>query len=233
MDLRLQHPSNTLVVGASGAGKSYLVKRIVENRKALFNVDFDEVFWYFAEWQSIYEELKRQHNVIFVEGPPSLEHFPPNQGPKLVIVDDFMDQIKNPEFLKIAIKGSHHRSLSFWFLTQSLFPPNFRQISLQAHYVFMLKATRDLAQIRTFCLQIDPTNWRALMEAYSDATKDGHSYMLFDFHVRQLDHLRLRTHIFPSENTIIYVPKNKYKSSMIADSSSVVHDGSSRTGPHE
>jgi hypothetical protein len=192
----------------------------------MFDVDFVSVTWYYAEWQPIYDELQREQGVVFIEGPPALDHFPPNEGPKLVLVDDFMDQVKNPEFLKIAIKGSHHRSLSFWFLTQCLFPPNMRQISLQAHYVFILKATRDLAQIRTFCLQVDPKNWRALMEAYSDATEIGHSYMLFDFHVRQKEHLRLRTHIFPGENTIIYIPKNKYKTSLLATQSSVGQDGS-------
>lgn len=212
MDLRFCHPSNTLVCAPSGAGKTYLVKKIVENRTDLFDVTFDEVIWYYSEYQKIYDELACEHRVKFVEGPPSLDHFPTGHGPKFVIVDDFMDQIKNPEFLKIAIKGSHHRNLSFWFLSQALFPPNFRQISLQAHYVLILKSPRDTQQIRTFVLQVDPTHWRGLLEAYEDATREGHSYILFDFHVRQQDHLRIRTHIFPNETTVIYVPKGKYKS---------------------
>src|SRR3989442_14440682 len=114
MDLRFCHPSNTLVCAPSGAGKTYLVKRVVEHKSQMFNVVFEEVIWYYAEYQDIYDDLVREHGVKFVEGPPALDHFPPGKKAKLVIVDDFMDQIKNPEFLKIAIKGSHHRNLSFW-----------------------------------------------------------------------------------------------------------------------
>jgi len=215
MDLRFSHPSNVLVCAPSGGGKSFLVKKVVENRADMFNVLFEKVFWYYSEYQSIYDELAQEHGVQFIEGAPSLDHFPPGEGPKLVIVDDFMDQVKNPEFLKIAIKGSHHRNFSFWFLSQALFPPNFRQISLQAHYVILLKSPRDIQQIRTLVLQVDPSNWRGMLEAYEDATREGHSYILFDFHVRQKDHLRLRTHIFPGETTIVYIPNGKYKKSHI------------------
>jgi len=45
-----------------------------------------------------------------------MDHFPKGEQPKLVTVDEFLNQVKNPEFLTIAIKGSHHRNLSFWFL---------------------------------------------------------------------------------------------------------------------
>jgi len=217
MDLRFSHPSNVLVCAPSGAGKSYFVKRIVENRSEMFNVTFEKVLWYYTEYQSIYNELAEHQNVQFIEGAPTMDHFPPGEGPKFVIVDDMMDQIKrNPDFLKIAIKGSHHRNLSFWFLSQSIFPPNFRQISLQAHYIILLKSPRDVQQIRTFVLQVDPAHWRGLLEAYEDATREGHSYILFDLHVRQKDHLRLRTHIFPGETTVVYIPKGKYKSGLIS-----------------
>lgn len=216
MDLRYSHPSNSLICGGSGAGKTFFMKRLVENRNEMFNVIFDEVIWHYSEWQDIYEDLQERHGVKFVQGPPSMEQYPPNEGPKLLVADDFMDVIKDPEFLKIAIKGSHHRNLSFFILSQCLFPKNMREISLQAHYCVVMKTARDLAQIRTFCMQIDPKNWRALHEAYEDATREGHSYLLFDFHVRQQDHLRLRTHIFPSESTVVYVPKSKYKSHFVS-----------------
>lgn len=213
-DTRFRHPLNAIITGCSGSGKSYLMKKIVENREVMFDVKFVDVIWHYSEWQEIYTELRDNHHVTFIEGPPSMEQYPPHCEPKLVICDDFMDEIKNPEFLKIAIKGSHHRSLSFFLLTQSIFPPHMRQISLQAHYCILMKSPRDTAQIRTFCLQVDPTHWRSLMEAYQDATEQGHSYLLFDLHVSQHASLRLRTHIFPNESTIVYIPKHKYKNTI-------------------
>lgn len=216
MELRWACPCNALIVGGSMAGKTVFTKRLVENRELMFQERFSEVIWYYSEWQDMYEELAQKQGVKFVEGLPSIEHFPPNEGHKLVVCDDFMDKLASnqTQFLSLAIKGAHHRSLSLILLLQGLFPPKLRGISLQAQYICLFKAVRDLAQVRTFCLQIQPAHYRALMEAYEDATKQGHSYLLFDFHQKQQDHLRYRTHIFPGESTVVYIPKALYKSDM-------------------
>uniref|UniRef100_A0A7E4ZQH2 DUF1653 domain-containing protein n=1 Tax=Panagrellus redivivus TaxID=6233 RepID=A0A7E4ZQH2_PANRE len=42
---------------------------------------------------------------------------------------------------------------------------------------------------------------------YNDATKDPYSYLLVDMHPQTPDNMRLKTYIYPSENTITYVPK--------------------------
>jgi len=50
MDLRFSHPSNVLVCAPSGAGKSYFVKKIVENRTEMFNTTFEKVIWFYTEY---------------------------------------------------------------------------------------------------------------------------------------------------------------------------------------
>lgn len=209
MDLRIPHPTLGLIFGGSGAGKTHFTKRLVEHRHVMFAVNFEEVIWYYAEWQPLYEDLAQNHGVKFIEGLPSMDHFPQNEGPKLVIADDFMDKLSHPDFLSIAIRGGHHRNLTFFALFQSIFPPKLRQISLQAHIVVAMKSARSLDQIRTFCLQISPTGWRGLLEAFLDATKEPHSYLLFDFHQKQKDNLRYRSNIFPGEETSVYVMKRR------------------------
>lgn len=148
MDTRFVHPANALLVGGSGTGKTTLMIKIVKNRDEMFDTKFVEVVWHYMEWQKCYQELAESDSrVRFVEGIPTLDQFPPNEGAKLLICDDFMDSLKNPEFLQFAIKGSHHRNLSFWLLSQCIFPKNMREISLQAHYCILMKTCRDLAQV--------------------------------------------------------------------------------------
>ncbi len=212
MDLRFCHPTTGLLVGGTGAGKTYFMKRLIENRHLMFNVQFDRIVWHFTEWQSIYADLKQECGVEFYEGVPTLDEFPSDHGPLLLVIDDCMDQLANPEILKFFIKGAHHRNLSVFFLSQCLFPKGLRQISLNCSVCVIFKTSRDLAQIRSFCMQVNPSDWRALLEAYQDATVAPHSYLLFDFSYKQSDHMRLRACIFPGENTVVYIPKKQYKS---------------------
>ena len=219
MDFRLESPALVLLVAGSGAGKSYLTKQAVENRKHIFKHDFEKIIWHYSEWQEMYESLQKDHGVIFIEGPPTPDQYPPGETTKWVICDDFQDQItkNNSDFVQFAIKSIHHRNLHFWLLLQTLFPPKLKQISLQAHYVILMKQRRDLSQIRTFCLQVDPVNWRSLLEAYHDATREAHSHIIFDFHPRQKDHLRVRSGLLENEDKIVYIPKSVYKSSMLSE----------------
>jgi len=229
MDLRLKHPCTGLLAGSSSCGKTEFTKRLVENCDAMFNTKFQRIVWQYTEWQKAYEELRDRCQVDFVLGKPSLQDFPANQGPTLLIIDDLQDQLNNPELVKFFIKGSHHRDCSVFFLAQCLFAKGLRLISLNSQVCILFKTSRDLSQIRTFVMQCNPTNWRALMEAYHDATKESYSYLLFDFSQSQADHLRLRTKIFPGENTVVYIPKKlDYLNAAPQTNSSVREDGAER-----
>lgn len=215
MDLRFLHPCTGLIVGGTGSGKTYLVKQLIEHREDMFDVTFTDIIYYYTEWQCLFDDLATSHHVEFRQELPLLQDHP-RGSPKLLIVDDFLSELKNhqKEFLEFYIKGSHHRNLSVFFLSQSLFPDGLRQISLNTHYILLFKTSRDLAQIRTFCMQVNPQHWRALLEAYEDATQQGHTYILFDFKPNQLDHLRIRTKILPHESPVVYIPRKQYKSDM-------------------
>lgn len=207
MDLRWHHPCNGIFVGSTGCGKTQFTKRLVENRDVMFNTRFERVVWHYTEWQPAYKDLRDRCRVQFVEGVPSLQDFPPNQGPTLLIIDDCQDQLKHPDLVKFFIRGGHHRDISCFFLAQCLFPKGLREISLNSQICVVFKTSRDLSQIRSFVMQCNPTNWRALMEAYQDATKESYSYLLFDFGHTREEHLRLRTKIFPGEKTVVYIPQ--------------------------
>ena len=108
------------------------------------------------------------------------------------------------------LKGSHHRNLHVFLLVQNLYNKKIREISLNAHVVIIFKSRRDLAQIKTFCTQVEPANWRAVFAAYQDATAEpGFPYFLFDFHPATPEMLRFRSKILPHEAQTFYVLKKK------------------------
>lgn len=181
--------------------------RIIENRQDLFDHPITEIFWHYSEVTSIPTHLAETAGVVFREGPPALDDYPPSPGHKILVIDDLGDQI-TPDIINFFLKGSHHRLINIFFLIQNIFNKKIREASLNAHTIILGKTSRDLAQIRTLCLQIDPVRWRAIFAIYKDATdRPGHHYLLCDFHISTPPHLRFRTDILPHEKNIVYALK--------------------------
>lgn len=85
-----------------------------------------------------------------------------------------------------------------------------QDISLNAHYITLMKSPRDRSQITHLARQIYPENVAFIKEIFSDATAASYGYLLFDLTQTTPDHLRYRTNIFPVDNPkfIVYVPKH-------------------------
>ena len=81
-----------------------------------------------------------------------------------------------------------------------------RTISLNTHFLVLYKNPRDKSQIRVLSNQMFPGKKNFLVEAYSEATKTPHSYLLIDLHPETPELFRVRTNIFPGEDSTVYVP---------------------------
>ena len=216
VDVTFQHPANIVISGSTGAGKSTVACKILQNKKILFSEEPKIVLWFYKEMQPLYRKLKEQNLVTeFFDGSilnlesikqEILSH--PKHAAKLIIFDDFMYDTSSFMSQIFTICG-HHYSASILFLTQSLFHSGkeFRTISLNSHYLFLMKSPRDSSQIIPLARQIRPYNSRYIVEAYKEATKKPYSYILLDFHQNQNDKFRLRSSIFPKEAPMrIFIP---------------------------
>lgn len=89
-----------------------------------------------------------------------------------------------------------------------------RTISLNAHYIILLKNPRDKSQILHLARQMFPFKPNILVEAYEDCTRNPYGYIKADLTNDTPEDYRLQTRIFPDEtpknvfSPIIYVPKN-------------------------
>lgn len=200
--MNLNTPFSMLVVGPSGSGKSVFVNRLLQNSGLLFDKSYDKVIWCYGIWQKFYQELPYQMN----DGLPSDELL--NTGNFTLVVDDLMDEAQET-VSAIFTKVSHHNNINCIFLTQNLFPKgrHSRNISLNAHYIVLMKNTRDKAQISHLARQVYPQNSKFLVDAYHDATLMPYSYLFLDFKPETDEKNRVRTGLFPSEEHFAYRQK--------------------------
>lgn len=173
------------------------------------DVDFRKIIWYYDEMQPLYENGA---GIEYVQGLPDMSSFT-GLHPTLIILDDLMSEA-GKSVVDIFTKGSHHRNLSVFYITQNLFHQSKgqRDISLNANYLVYFKNPRDRSQINHLARQIFPENFKYVQEAYADATSRPHGYLLFDLKQNTPEQYRLRTNILPDEQpAFAYVPKKGYK----------------------
>jgi len=82
-----------------------------------------------------------------------------------------------------------------------------RDISMNSYYLVCFKNPRDQAQFNYLARQMYPNNTKFIQEAYDDATRNAHGYLLFDLKQNTADEQRFRTNVFPTDSfNYVYVP---------------------------
>lgn len=205
------HPFTAIVAGPSGCGKSNLVTEFLKNVKYICNYNFSQIIWCYDEMQPLYN-LK---NVYYHQGLPNINMFD-GVNPHLVIIDDLMRE-SDGRVVDMFTKGSHHRNLSIFYITQNLFHQGKgqRDISLNSNYIIYFKNPRDKTQIRFLARQVSPDNPKFVQDAYKDATSQPHGYLMIDLKQNTNDWCRFKTNIFPhNQHCVVYVPKKGVKYGM-------------------
>ena len=128
---------------------------------------------------------------------------------KIIIFDDMMEKV-NEEVAEVFTKFVHHRNLSAIFITQNIFHKSCHlcTMNLNSSYLVLFKNPRDTNQISCLARQMYPAGQiKFMVDAFQDATSVPYGYLFVDLKQDTFDLLRLRTGIFPQDNTYIYMPK--------------------------
>jgi hypothetical protein len=170
------------------------------------------IVWCYSEKSAIPTRhlQKLKHQISHHKSVPNQQFFENARGkPTLVILDDLLYTAYSEHVSDQFTRGSHHRNISVFLITQNLFHKAHHgsDISLNAKYIVALKNLRDKVQFAYLARQVYPEDSRGLYEAYLDATKDPHGYIVLDLTQDSDDLLRFRTKIFPDEHPpIVYAP---------------------------
>ena len=214
-DVRFFLPSNMLAVGPTSSGKTSWLKRLVENRQIMFAEVPKYMILFYKEWQKAYEDMEQRMNqdqnenrfFKFASIPSTVEEMKdilemlPKKAPKLVVFDDYLDEVGSvlKHFFTVL---THHYYCFTIFLCQNLFNAKneLRTLSINTQYMVLFNNPRDQSSISQLSKQVFPGKNFLLNEAYHLATNNRpYGYLLLDFHQRQNNLVRLRSHIFPHE----------------------------------
>lgn len=206
-----QHPFSAMVVGPSHSGKTHFVKRVIEEGRHLISEEPRKVLWYYGQYQTAYADMLRSRDDIeFHSGlPENFDDILELPGPKLLIIDDLMDEaMRSEQVSKLFTRGSHHADLSVIALVQNIFHSGTKQrdISLNTTYLVLFKTIRDRSQIYKLGYQMFPTNMKFFKSAFEMATKPAYGYLFCDLAPCTNDEERLSTNIFMGEQRTYYVP---------------------------
>ena len=208
MDMRLRAPFTMLVAGPTGSGKTVLVSRLIEHASALSDPPPSEIIYCYDEWQSGFEPLSQK--VTFKKGVPDDTILLNDGRHRWIIVDDLMDELLDGKAAnELFTKKSHHRKISVVFIVQNLFHKNIRTVSVNTHYMFIAKSPRDATSVLNIAKQAFPGRTKYVMEAYRDATKRPHSFLLIDMRQETDDDARLIANYPPTDDNrmVVYAPK--------------------------
>lgn len=174
----------------------------------------EAILYCFGIHQPLFEEMEKTiPNIVFHEGLPTMDtvrEFTADRRHRLIVLDDLMHQVvRNVDMELLFTQGCHHRRLSVLFLTQNLYVQGSRSrtIALNTTYLVLMKNVRDVSQIVTLGRHLYPGRWKILMKSFSDATSRDYGYLIVDLAPNSDDTYRLRTHVFPGEDTVIYIPQ--------------------------
>ena len=204
-----QAGSPIMVAGPTASGKTYWTNKLLSNN--MFTQPVSSILYCYGVWQDYFEEMEIP-NLEFHDGLPSIEKVKSLHDGKfhIIVLDDLMEHIvKSIETQNLFTKFCHHYNITAIFLTQNVFAqgPCSRSISINTHILVLFANKRDESQALNLGKQLYPWASKVFMEAYQDATSKPHGYLGLDCDPKSPRELKLRTNIFPGEQTVCYISK--------------------------
>ena len=209
-DLKFKHPFTCIVAGSTSSGKTNWVYNLLENWEYLIKIRTNnlKVLWCYGQQESLLNKNSKNFKIDYFQGIPSEDDIK-SILPNIIVLDDLMNELKSDLNVKnLFTKLSHHLNISVIFITQNIFSQDksMRTISLNSHYICVMKSVRLTQQIGILANQIWPGKGKKIIDIYIKATENNFSYLLFDLHPQQIeDKFRIRNRIFRQE-----LPRNLY-----------------------
>lgn len=194
-----------VVAGCTGSGKTRWTMKLMKNLSNMYDKPVKTILYCYGIWQDLFEEVQKIPGVELVEGLPPKERLAEMED-ALIVLDDLIHRVvADPEMELLFTQKCHHQKLSVVLLTQNVFQQgkHARTISLNTWYTILFENARDRQQIATLGRQLFPGKTAGFLQAYDDAVSEPYGYLVVD--TAPQSRYRLRTHVFPDEDPVVYV----------------------------
>ena len=212
-DVKLKHPFSLVLAGASGSGKTRLMKDIILNSRRIIEPAIEHIIWFYtSEQHDVFNEIAKtlgNDRVEFVRGLPvdaSIEekYIMGRHGPKLVIIDDLMSEANTRQDVNHLFTRGRHLDTSLAFLVQNFHNKGkyMRENTLNADYIVLFKNPRDMTMIQYLGRQMRKEKF--LQEAFEKVTRNKpYTYLFIDLRSDTLDILRFRSAIMQRYSKVL------------------------------
>lgn len=212
-------PKNILIAGCSQAGKSYFIKELLLHHSSMFKPGVNKIIYCFSVWQDKYDELEKLlgNMIEFRTDIPTKDElvqiWQDTKRETILVLDDKMssmeDNATGKRIVEIVCVLCHHCHVSCIITLQNLYHASkvVREIGLNSQYICLFRNNRSVTQVRTLASQTIPTNIPYFMSSYDLATANSYGYLVVDLSANTDSRYKLKTNIFPQEETILFLPK--------------------------
>ena len=178
-----------------------------------------KIIYCYTSWQDKYDVLDKELGEIiqFRSDIPTCEEltavWQETHRETLLVLDDKMSSLNDSAMgnavVDIVCVLCHHCHVLCIITLQNLFHASkaVREISLNSQYICLFRNNRSARQVNTLGSQAFPGQVQYFMNNYELATAKNYGYMIIDLSSNIDSRLRLRSAIFPGEETIAYLPK--------------------------
>src|SRR5271156_297006 len=210
IDLRIRMGSAMSVIGPTNVGKSVFIMELLNSAQELFDIPPQRVFWCYGHKTAAHDLMTRRGYHMIQGIPTNFDFITPNS---VIVLDDLMIESKNMEKVDQLFTVKAHHVPCFVICTrQNLFYKGHkRDRDLNCQYFVLFNNNRDKMQIEYLSRQMFPSSNHFLRDAFMDATKTRHSYLLIDLHTETPQLLALRAKILPKEAPMVaYIDRQTF-----------------------
>lgn len=225
-NIHIQFPAaaTMMVAGPTGCGKTFWVQKLLSH-KHNFSQPIRGIMYCYGVFQPRYREMmKTIPDIEFHRGLPSrktVDYFKNDKFFDVIVLDDLMEQIlDNKDAQALFTKICHHYNVTTIFLTQNVLAQGrcARNIALNTLILVLFQNHRDRNQALILAKQQSPRKPDLFLQAFEDATKVPHGYLVIDCTPNCDEGKRWRTCIFKGDKNFpegkCYIP---YRMSPSAD----------------